>query len=129
MLKVAYTESGLHIERLNQSVEEWISLRVVLALRTNRRLMVEHGRASILLPMSLPSLPSLETYLKPEEVETIAISICDDEFVEISLQGIWISSCMSEAEGMFVVALSPRTELVLLQLWQASQTCTFPIWR
>jgi hypothetical protein len=23
MLKVAYTESGLHIERLNQSVEEW----------------------------------------------------------------------------------------------------------
>jgi hypothetical protein len=129
MLKVAYTESGLHIERLNQSVEEWISLRVVLALRTNRRLMVEHGRASILLPMSLPSLPSLETYLKPEEVETIAISICDDEFVEISLQGIWISSCMSESEGMFVVALSPRTELVLLQLWQASQTCTFPIWR
>lgn len=129
MLKVAYTESGLHIERLNQSVEEWIALRVVLAVRTNRRFMIEQGRASILLPMSLAGLPSLEANLKPEEMETIAISVCDDEFVEISLQGTWVSSCMSETEGTFVVALSPRTELVLFQLWQASQIRTFPIWR
>jgi hypothetical protein len=129
MLKVAYTESGLHIERLHQSVEEWIALRVILSLRTDRRLMIEHGNASILLPISLAGLPALEANLRPREAEAIALSLCDDDFVEVSLQGTWISSCLSEAEGIFVVALSPRTELLLFQLWQESQVQTFPIWR
>lgn len=129
MLKVAYTESGLHLERLSQSIEEWIALRVVLALRTSQRLILEHGRASILLPVALANLSTLKSILHPEDVETVTLSICDAEFVEVSLLGTWISTHVDETEGTFVASLSPSVELTLLRLWQESQTCTFPLWR
>lgn len=129
MLKVAYTESGLHLERLSQSVEEWIALRVVLALRTNQRLILEHGSASILLPVALVNLPTLKSMLQPEDVEFVTLSVCDTEFIEVSLLGIWITSHVDETEGTLAVNLSPSTELALLQLWQESQICMFPLWR
>lgn len=129
MLKVAYTESGLHLERLSQSIEEWIALRVVLALRTNQRLILEHGRASILLPVSLTNLPALKSMLQPEDVETVMLSMCDAEFIEVSLLGIWISTRADESEGTFVVKLSLKTETTLLRLWQDSQIQMSPLWR
>ena len=129
MLKVAYTESGLHLERLSQSVEEWIALRVVLALRTNQRLILEHGSASILLPVALVNLPTLKSMLQPEDVEFVTLSICDTEFIEVSLLGIWITSHVDETEGTLAVNLSLSTELTLLRLWQESQICMFPLWR
>jgi len=129
MLKVAYTESGLHLECLSQSVEEWIALCVVLALRTNQRLIVEHNRASILIPVALANLSTLKTLLQPEDTETITLSVCDKEFIEVSLTGVWITSQVDATEGMFVASLSTNTELTLLQLWQDSQSRMFPLWR
>lgn len=129
MLKVAYTESGLHLERLSQSVEEWIALRVVLALRINQRLILEHGSASILIPVALANLPTLKSILQPEDVEFVTLSICDPEFIEVSLSGIWITSHVDETEGTLAVNLSSSAELALLRLWQESQICMFPLWR
>lgn len=129
MLKVAYTESGLHLERLSQSTEEWIALRVVLALRTSQRLILEQSRASILLPKTLANLSTLKSMLQPKDFETVTLSVCDEEFVEVSLLGTWITTHLNETEGTFVASLSPKFELLLLQLWQESQARTFPLWR
>lgn len=129
MLKVAYTESGLHLERLSQSIEEWIALCVVLALRTSQRLVLEHGHASILLPVALVNLPTLKSFLQPKDVEAVTLSLCDEEFIEISLLGTWITTRADETEGTFIANLSPKVETTLLRLWQESQTCTFPLWR
>lgn len=129
MLKVAYTESGLHLEHLSQSVEEWIALCVVLALRTNQRLILEHNCASILIPIASANLSTLKSMLQPEDTETINLSVCDTEFIEVSLMGIWITSHADATEGMFVANLSANTELTLLRLWQESQSRMFPLWR
>lgn len=129
MLKVTYTESGLHLEHLTQSLEEWIARRVVLALRTNQRLIIEHSTASILLSAGLNELAVLETAAHRETIDNIKLSACDNEHVEVSLEGIWVTSSSDEAEGIFIAILAPKTEQILFHLWQLSQRETFPLWR
>jgi hypothetical protein len=60
MLKLTYTETGFRLERLAQSLEEWVQGRVILALRVGQSLLVEPSTASFLLPVDLPGLPLLE---------------------------------------------------------------------
>jgi hypothetical protein len=125
MLKVMYSEAGLHLECLTQLVEDWIALQTILAVRTARRLVVEHCSASLLLRSNLDGLRALEGLLSDEP---IAISVCDAEFVEVSLRGIWISAGEGE-DGSFVVMMSHAAEVLLIQLWQESQVVPAPIWR
>jgi hypothetical protein len=127
MLKVTYLESGLYLEFLQETIEEWIALRVVLALRLGQRLVVERSTASLLLPIDLVKASGLETVLQHEKVVTLAV--CDVNDVEVSLQGTWISSSADESEGVFLVALNPVVEQVLLQVWQAAQVEASSIWR
>jgi hypothetical protein len=124
MLKVMYGEAGLHLECLTQLVEDWIAVQTVLAVRTARRLVVEHCSASLLLRADLDGLKALERLGE----EAIALSLCDGEFVEVSLSGIWISTGDAEA-GSFVVMLSHAAEALLIRLWQESQVVPAPIWR
>jgi hypothetical protein len=124
MLKVMYSEAGLHLECLTQLVEEWIALQSILAVRTAQRLVVEHCSASLLLRANLEGLKALEGLGE----EPIALSICDAEFVEVSLQGVWISTGDAE-EGSFVVVMSQAAEVLLMRLWQESQVIPAPIWR
>lgn len=127
MLKVTYLESGLYLEFLQETIEDWIALRVVLALRLGQRLVVERSTASLLLPIDLVKASGLETVLQHEKAVTLAV--CDVNDVEVSLQGTWISSSADESEGVFLVALNPAVEQVLLQVWQASQVEASSIWR
>jgi hypothetical protein len=124
MLKVMYGEAGLHLECLTQLVEDWIAVQSVLAVRTAQRLVVEHCSASLLLRSNLDGLKALEGLGE----DAIALSICDAEFVEVSLSGIWISTGDAEA-GSFVVMLSQAAEVLLIHLWQESQVVPAPIWR
>ena len=122
MLKVTYTETGLFMERSTHSIEEWIALRAVLALRTGQRLVVEACTASILLPADLSELPLLATASRHETAGDLEFAICDTEFVEICLRGFWLAADLEE--GVFVTMLSDRaTEMLLYDLWQASQCC------
>jgi hypothetical protein len=122
MLKVTYTETGLFMERFTHSIEEWIALRAVLALRTGQRLVVEACTASVLLPADLSELPLLASASRPETVGELEIAICDTEFVEICLRGFWLTADLEE--GVFVTMLGDRTtEKLLYDLWQASQCC------
>lgn len=121
MLKVTYTETGLYLEQVNYTLEEWISLRAVLALRTKQSLVIEHSCASILLPKSPAHLALLKQVLAMEQAEAIDVSNCDAEYIEVSLPGTWLTLSLDETEGTFVTALSLDIEKTLLQLWQISQ--------
>ena len=128
MLKVMYSEAGLHLECLAQLTEDWIALQAILAVRTARHLVVEHCSASLLLRADLDGLRVLEQLIKAEAIGLIALSVCDAEFVEVSLRGVWISTGDAEA-GSFVVMMSHDSEVLLLQLWHESQVVPTPIWR
>jgi hypothetical protein len=124
MLKLTYTETGFHLELLAQSLEEWVVSRVILSLRVGQRLLVEPSTASFLLPANLPGLPLLQAAAQLERNDAIALAVCDAEYIEVSLQGTWLAADGESEEGVFVVALSERTEFFLFKLWQETLACT-----
>ncbi len=121
MLKLTYTETSFYLEYLSQLLEEWVAQRVILALRVCQNLHVEPSTASFLLPVDLPGVEVLHDQLKRDDRENIALSVCDPEYLEVTLQGSWISSSSEDAIGVFVTAMSDRTEFFLHKLWQEAQ--------
>lgn len=122
MLKLTYTETGVHLELVAQSLEEWVFSRVILSLRVGLRLLAEPSTASFLLPADLPGLPLLQSAAQLE-TEAIALCVCDAEYIEVTLQGTWLAADEESAEGAFVAAMSDRTEFFLFKLWQEAQSC------
>lgn len=122
MLKLTYTEDSFRLEYLAQPLEDWVTARVILALRAGTSLCVEPNTASFLLPADLPHLHHLERWQEKEDA--IALSVCDAEYVEVSLQGTWITSDSDGAEGIFVTSVSYAVGFFLLKLWEESQTRT-----
>ncbi len=119
MLKLTYLESGLYLELLSESVEDWLALRVVFALRMGDRLVAERTTASLLLPIDLFQRSSLEKLVRQEEGVWSAQG--DADHIEVSLTGTWIASDEEDSEGIFVTTLNPVLESLLFQIWQASQ--------
>jgi len=124
MLKLTYTESGFHLERLAQSLEDWVTQRVILALRVATDFYLEPSTAAFLLPADLSELSVLETLIQREQTDEIGLSVCDAEYVEVSLRGTWLSDDPDSEEGVFVTVMSDRTEFFLFKLWHEAQTCT-----
>jgi len=121
MLKLTYTEDGLHLERIAVPLEVLIVQRVVLAMRAGQTLHIEPGRASFLLPAGAPSLDYLERVLRVEQSQVITVTPVDSTFVEVSLQGNWVAETAAAQEGMFVAAMTDFAELLVYKLWQATQ--------
>ncbi len=121
MLKLNYTEIGLHMERVMTPLELVIAQRVVLAMRLGQTLHVEPSRASFLLPADLPELGHLEATLRQECSPSVYVMPVDDMFVEVSLHGSWIAENAEAHEGMFLTAVDGRTEFFIYKLWQMSQ--------
>jgi hypothetical protein len=121
MLKLTYTENGFHLERLAQSLEEWVTTRVVLALRSGTGLCVEPSAAAFLLPADLPYLSDLEKLARSEMDGSIELSFCDGEYVEVVLQGSWLSDELDSEEGIFVTRLSDRAEFFIDKLCQEAR--------
>ena len=121
MLKLTYIETGFSLEYLAQSLEEWVALRAILALRVGEQMYVEPSTAAFLLPVNLPKLHLLQTEVRRQGSEAIALCSCDTEYVEVSLKGTWLAVAANSVEGVFVVALSHSVEFFLLKLWQEAQ--------
>jgi len=119
MLKLTYTENGFYLERLAQPLEEWVTARVILALRAGTSLCVEPSTASFLLPVDMLHLRHLERHQEGEDA--IALSICDTDYVEVSLQGTWMTSDSDGEAGVFVTSMSYNVEFFLLKLWEESK--------
>lgn len=119
MLKFTYTETGIHLEHLTTSLEELITQRIILTMRIGQTLMIEPGQASLLLPKHLPELATLEAIARQFH-ESITVSSCDAEFVEVTLPGTWLSTHTHCSEGIFLVDLEAHTEYLLVKLWKLS---------
>lgn len=129
MLKLNYTETGFYLERLEQGLENWIAQRVILAVRVATSLCVEPSTASFLLPANLTGVTDLKMLLEQEReqahmADPIVLAICDAEYIEISLQGSWLSATTESEEGVFVTTMHEAIECFLFQLWQDAQSCT-----
>jgi hypothetical protein len=127
MLKLTYTEFGLHLERVTGSLEMLVADRVTLALRVGQTLHVEPSRAAFLLSIDVPGFAELEKMVRLERVSTLSIAPVDDAFVEVSVQGSWIASSVDAHSGMFVTALGDRVEFFVYKLWQATQLQVSPL--
>jgi hypothetical protein len=123
MLKLTYTENSFYLECLTQSLEDWVQARVILALRVGQSLCVEPSNASFLLPADLPGVEKLKAEVKRDDREIIDLSTCDTEYMEVTLQGSWLSSGCEDSAGVFVTGISDRVEFFLQKLWQEAQTC------
>lgn len=121
MLKLTYIETGFYLERSAQSLEEWVTTRVIFALRVGDRICLEPSTASFLLPADLLGLNLLVAEVRRLGTDEIALCACDAEYVEVSLKGTWIATEVENAEGAFVAALSHSTEFLLFKLWQDAQ--------
>lgn len=65
MLKITHTENNFYLEYFQESLEIWISKRILLCLRAATGIYIEPSVASFLIPANLPYLNDLET-LKAE---------------------------------------------------------------
>jgi hypothetical protein len=63
----------------------------------------------------------LKAEIKGDDKEIIALSVCDAEYIEVTLRGSWISNGSDDAQGVFVTAFSERTEFFVHKLWQEAQ--------
>ncbi|MEH2097595.1 alr0857 family protein [Nostoc sp.] len=123
MLKLTYTESSFDLERVTLSLEEWVAQRVILALRVGQSLCIEPSTASFLLPVDLPGVEVLEVEVKRGDREIIALCTCDTQYLEVTLQGSWLSDSSKDVVGVFFTTMSDRAEFFLHKLWQEAQAC------
>lgn len=121
MLKLTYIENSFSLDYLAKCLEEWVALRVILALRVSECFCIEPSTASFLLPLGLPGLDLLEAEVGRQETDAIALCACDAEYVEVSLKGTWLASDSESAEGVFVTAMPHSIEFFLCKLWQEAQ--------
>ncbi|MEH1864418.1 MAG: alr0857 family protein [Nostoc sp.] len=124
MLKLTYTESSFDLECLTLSLEEWVAQRVILALRVGQSLCIEPSTASFLLPVDLPGVEVLKAEVKRDDREIIALCASDTQYMEVTLQGSWLSDSSKDAVGVFFTTMSDRAEFFLHKLWQEAQACT-----
>lgn len=120
MLKLIYTELGLHMEYVGESLETVVCQHVILTLRTSQTLHAEPSQAAFLLPVLTPGLGALEMALR-QYSKTLQVTRVDAEYVEVSLTGTWIAQTVQAHEGMFLAAYDYETELILHRLWQAAE--------
>ena len=111
MLKVTFTDTGLSLECLRGSLESLLADRVGVHVRTQRAVTVEPSGASIPLPANLPGLQTLHRYSE------VSLSRCDRDWVEVSLQGVWLAEDHDQGEGVFFAELSSGLEQRLRPLW------------
>lgn len=123
MLKLIYTDNGFHLEHLTQSLEDWVHNRMLLSLRAGTSFYCEPSYASFLLPSDIPYLSDL-VKMERENGEILAIAPCDAEYVEVSLQGTWVTNTPDEEEGVFVCMMCDRAEFFLHKIWSEAQTLT-----
>jgi len=119
MLKLNYTESDLHMERIAAPLEVMVAQRVLLALRAGQTLHIQPGHASFLIPAHAPGLAQLEALLQLEQ--QVSLTPVDEQFMEICVEGSWIAATAQAHEGTFIAALGDRVEFFVYKLWQATQ--------
>jgi hypothetical protein len=122
MLKLTYTEAGLHLERLDISLEEFVTNRMLLSLRSGLSIHIESSRAAFLLTADVVDLLLLKSVMSDRLSNKLSVDRVDDRYVEVCFSGTWISSDLCAEEGTLVTALGDRVEFYLHKLWKISES-------
>lgn len=120
MLKLTYNENSFNLERLDEALEDWLSKRAILALRSATNIHIEPSTASFLVPLEISHQADLEKVAKENSVE---LCCCDAEFVEVILKGTWLTSDAESEVGVFVTVLNKSAELLFQRLSQSKRFC------
>jgi hypothetical protein len=121
VLKLNYTDYGFFLEQVNASLDAIATQRVMLAVYAGEPLHMEPGRAAFLVSASMPEVLRLQRILQAETTEVVTVDAVDNDFVEVSIKGTWIARNVQADEGTLITALSPESERLVYQLWQATQ--------
>lgn len=121
MLKLNYNDYGLFLEQVSASIDAIATQRVMLAVYAGETLHIEPSRAAFLLPAHISGVAQLKRVLQTETKTFITLTRVDDEFLEVSLKGTWIASSAQAEAGTFITVLTPESEELVYQLWQATQ--------
>ncbi len=114
MLKLTYTNEGLLLDYLNESLESWVNSRVLLALRSEISFWIEPTQVYFMLPMNLSYLKNLIDSLGEEELNNILeVVLYDKSQMELKLSGTWLSSQPDNDEGIFVCNYNEHIEFCI----------------
>jgi hypothetical protein len=116
MLKVTYTDAGLCLDYCPEPLDLLLSDRICMYAHAQQSIAVQPTTASIPLPTALVRCQGLERF-KP-----LKLSLCDRDWMEITLSGLWVTEGADQDAGIFMTELSPRLEQRLFRLWHLSQT-------
>ncbi|MFM2303297.1 MAG: hypothetical protein RLZZ135_706 [Cyanobacteriota bacterium] len=117
MLKIIYTDTGIHLEILNVEHQQWIAQRIKFATSIGEQMVVSKQRATFPLPAPICEFPMVEPDLGNMTANTVTVDLCDLDYVEFGMDGYWLASHYDSNEGIFVCEQTERIESYLWQLW------------
>ena len=117
MLKFNYSDLGLNVERIEGTVEEIVSQRMLLAMRVQETLCAEPGGASFLVAIDHLWFDDLLKAIDQAGCSDIQVCMADAEFAEVSIIGTWIASSPESHEGILVCVLGVVLEALIDRMW------------
>ena len=114
MLKVIYTETGLHLEYSPEPLSQVLGDRVYTYARAQRPMTMQPIAANI------PLAAALVQALAWTQLQDFELTRCDRDWFEVTLSGLWLTEEPDAETGIFVTELEMRLEQRLLSLWQWS---------
>ncbi|MCF2970605.1 hypothetical protein L1047_05275 [Synechococcus sp. Nb3U1] len=116
MLKLIYGETGVYVERVTQSQEDWLRQQHQLAACVGAILWQEIAVGTLLLPLD-------SAHQLPADLDWIP---CDEEWLEVELTGFWLAANSKVDTGTLVTQQEPSVEALLFRLWQEQEPIRQP---
>jgi hypothetical protein len=120
MLKIIYSETGIHLELIAINHKQWIAERLKFAYSVGEPMQFSRQRATFLVPSPLCEVTNIDANLRNLGANTVMVHQCDLDYLEVELSGYWLSSQPDSAEGIFVGQQTDPAEFYLWQLWDAA---------
>ena len=117
MLKIIYTETGLHLEILTGDQNQWIAERRKFAASIGEPLLVSRQIMTFTVPSPLCPVSEIDADLQKMGARTVTVHRCDLGYVEVELNGYWLSGDADGAEGISICQQTERVESYIWQLW------------
>jgi hypothetical protein len=120
MLKLTYSEFGLLIEQIGESLDRWVTQRNLLALSIGEPLSIQAGNASFLVPTEAVTA-NLDLYRIIRPLSPISLCCVDEDYYEVNIAGVWIAKNTHASEGILAADLGDLAESFVWRLWESSQ--------
>jgi hypothetical protein len=119
MLKIIYTDTGLHLELLTVDQKQWIAERLKFAQSIGEPMQVSRQIMTFPVPSPLCPATEIDADLRNLGANTVTVHRCDRDYVEVELNGYWLSNYPDSAEGISICQQTERVESYIWQLWHA----------